>query len=166
METSSMDKADMAILQEIEGGIPLSDHPFREIGEKTGLPETEVIERLRALREQGVIRRFRARINQRKAGLTANALVAWDVDSSEASKIGGMMAGFPGVTHCYRRRPVPGRWEYELYTVHHSRRREDLCCEVEDVAAAAGIDSYLVLFSGEEFKRSPTGSIHAGREEE
>jgi DNA-binding Lrp family transcriptional regulator len=166
METSSMDEADMAILQEIEGGIPLSDHPFREIGEKTGLPETEVIERLRALREQGVIRRFRARINQRKAGLTANALVAWSVDSVEASKIGGMMAGFPGVTHCYRRRPVPGRWEYELYTVHHSRRREDLCSEVEEVAAAAGIDSYLVLFSGEEFKRSPTGSIHAGREEE
>jgi DNA-binding Lrp family transcriptional regulator len=165
METNGMDETDTAILQEIEGGIPLSDHPFREIGEKTGLPETEVIERLRSLREQGVIRRFRARINQRKAGLTANALVAWDVDSGDASKIGGMMAGFPGVTHCYRRKPVPGRWDYELYTVHHSRRREDLCREVAEVALAAGIETYLVLFSGEEFKRSPTGSIHAVREE-
>jgi len=161
-----MDEADMAILQEIEDGIPLSDHPFREVGEKTGLPETEVIERLRALLEQGVIRRFRARINQRKAGLTANALVAWGVDSAKAPITGEMMAGFPGVTHCYRRRPVPGRWDYELYTVHHSRRREDLCSEVADVAAAAGIDSYLVLFSGEEFKRSPTGSIRTVKEEE
>jgi DNA-binding Lrp family transcriptional regulator len=166
METSGMDETDMAILQEIEGGIPLSDHPFREIGEKTGLPEAEVIERLQALREQGVIRRFRARINQRKAGMTANALVAWGVDSAEAPKIGGMMAGFPGVTHCYRRRPVPGRWEYELYTVHHSRRRVDLCSEVAEVAAVAGIDSYQVLFSGEEFKRSPTGSVWAVKEEE
>jgi DNA-binding Lrp family transcriptional regulator len=165
METSGMDETDRAILQEIEGGIPLSDHPFREIGEKNGLSETEVIERLQALREQGVIRRFRARINQRKAGLTANALVAWDVDSAEAQKIGWEMAGFPEVTHCYRRRPVPGRWDYELYTVHHSHRREDLCRGVAEVALAAGIDSYLVLFSGEEFKRSPTGSIHAGREE-
>ena len=161
-----MDETDMAILQEIEGGIPLSDHPFREIGEKTGLPEREVIERLRALREQGVIRRFRARINQRKAGMTANALVAWSVESEDAPRIGGMMAGFPGVTHCYRRRPVPGRWEYELFTVHHSHTREGLCSEVAEVAAVAGIDSYLVLFSGEEFKRSPTGSIHAVREEE
>ncbi len=160
-----MDETDMAILQEIEGGIPLSDHPFREIGEKTGVPETEVIERLRALRDQGVIRRFRARINQRKAGVTANALVAWDVDSAGAKKIGLELAGFSGVTHCYRRRPVPGRWEYELYTVHHSRRREDLCREVAEVALAAGIDSYLVLFSGEEFKRSPTGRIQAVREE-
>jgi DNA-binding Lrp family transcriptional regulator len=166
METSGMDETDMAILQEIEGGIPLSDHPFREIGEKTGLPETEVIGRLRALREQGIIRRFRARINQRKAGLTANALVAWNADSGDATKIGGMMAGFPGVTHCYRRRPVPGRWDFEIYTVHHSRRREDLCSEVAKMAAAAGIDSYLVLFSGEEFKRSPTGSIRAVKEEE
>ena len=156
-----MDETDRAILQEIEGGIPLSDHPFREIGERTGIPEAEVIGRLEALREQGVIRRFRARIDQRKAGITANALVAWRVDPAEALQLGGKMAEFPGVTHCYRRSTVEGRWDYEIYTVHHSRRREDLCDEVAEIAADTGIEDYLVLFSGEEFKRSPTGSIRA-----
>jgi DNA-binding Lrp family transcriptional regulator len=159
MEMSVMDETDRAILQEIERGIPLSDHPFREIGDKTGLPEAEVIGRLKALREQGVIRRFRARINQRKAGITANALVAWQVDPAEASLIGSKMAKFPGVTHCYRRSPVERRWDYELYTVHHSRRREDLSQEVAEIAAEIGIDTYMILFSGEEYKRSPTGSI-------
>jgi DNA-binding Lrp family transcriptional regulator len=161
MEIKGMNKTDRAILQEIENGIPLSDHPFREIGEKTGIPEEEVIGRLKALREQGVIRRFRARIDQRKAGITANALVAWRVDPAEASFLGTRMAKFPGVTHCYRRSPVEGQWEYELYTVHHSRRREDLSQEVAEIAADIGIDTYLILFSGEEYKRSPTGSIRA-----
>ena len=156
-----MDKTDRAILKEIEGGIPLSDHPFREIGEKTGHSEAEVIRRLERLREQGVIRRFRARIDQRNAGIIANALVAWRVDPGKASLLGGKMAKFPGVTHCYRRSPVEGRWDYELYTVHHSRRREDLCQEVAEIAADIGVDTYLVLFSGEEYKRSPSGSIQA-----
>jgi DNA-binding Lrp family transcriptional regulator len=165
METGGMDKTDRALLQEIEGGIPLSDRPFREIGEKMGLSETEVIGRLQVLRQQGVIRRFRARIDQRKAGITANALVAWRADPAEVAILGEKMAGFPGVTHCYRRRPVQGRWDYELYTVHHSRRREDLCEEVAEMASAAGIETYLVLFSGEEYKRSPTGSVRAVEEE-
>ena len=37
----------------------------------------QVIERIRHLKEAGVIRKFRARIDQRKVGISANALVAW-----------------------------------------------------------------------------------------
>ncbi|MBP1927917.1 DNA-binding Lrp family transcriptional regulator [Methanolinea mesophila] len=161
-----MDNTDRMLLMEIEGGIPLSDHPYREIGRRTGIPESEVIRRLQILRTQGVIRRFRARIDQRKAGITANALVAWDVHQADVSSLGARVAEFPGVTHCYRRRPVPGRWDYELYTVHHSRRREDLCNEVAEIAADTGIDTYLVLFSGAEYKRSPTGSLRNRKEQE
>jgi len=76
------------------------------------------------------------------------------VDPAEALQLGGKMAEFPGVTHCYRRSTVEGRWDYEIYTVHHSRRREDLCDEVAEIAADTGIEDYLVLFSGEELSDS------------
>jgi DNA-binding Lrp family transcriptional regulator len=161
-----MDTTDRILLEHVADGIPLSDHPFREIGEGTGLSETEVIGRLRALREQGVIRRFRARIDQRKTGITANGLVAWKVPPGLVPSIGERMAQFRGVTHCYRRRPVPGRWEYELYTVHHSRQRGDLLKEVKEIAETTGIDTYLVLFSGEEYKRTPTGNLRVAKEQE
>jgi len=106
-----------------------------------------------------VIRRFRARIDQRKAGITANALVAWRMNGHGTNDAGDRLATFPGVTHCYERKPVPGRWEYTHYTVHHGSSREDVAAEVKKIADATGLDDYIMIFSTEEFKRVPAVRI-------
>ncbi|HVP97614.1 siroheme decarboxylase subunit beta [Methanoregula sp.] len=150
-----MDPADMKILAALEDGLPLVPEPFVEIGRKLGLTGDEVLERTQKLLESGVIRRFRARINQRQVGISANALVAWHCNGEPAEKAGAVLASYPSVTHCYERRPVPGRWDYSLYTVHHGRSREAVEDEVRKIAGAAGLSDYLVLFSTEEYKRVP-----------
>ena len=150
-----MDPADLKILAALEEGLPLVPEPFAEIGKRLGLSAEEVLGRTQKLREAGVIRRFRARINQRQVGIAANALVAWGCTKMPAEKAGALLAAFPSVTHCYERRPVPGRWEYSLYTVHHGRSREAVEDEVRKIAGAAGLSDYLILFSTEEFKRVP-----------
>jgi siroheme decarboxylase len=150
-----MDPVDRDLLAVLEQGLPITREPFAVIGHRLGIPEPEVLERLDRLKRQGVIRRFRARIDQRKAGIMANALVAWRVPGDRCDEAGARLALFPGVTHCYERRPVPGRWDYSLYTVHHGSTRGDVEAEVRECAEATGLDEYTVIFSTKELKRVP-----------
>jgi siroheme decarboxylase len=150
-----MDNCDRDILAALEDGLPFVPGPFEEIGKRLGLSGEEVLERVRKLQDTGIIRRFRARINQRQLGITANALVAWDCNGKPPGETGALLASFPFVTHCYERRPVPGRWDYSLYTVHHGYSQEKVEDEVRQLAEQAGLSRYLILFSTEEFKRVP-----------
>jgi siroheme decarboxylase len=150
-----MDPIDLRLLRELEQGLPLVPAPFEEIGTRVGLSGSEVVERIRHLKDAGIIRKFRARIDQRKLGITANALVAWKPAGDEKDDLGKHLAAFPSVTHCYERRPVPGRWEYTHYTVHHGYSREQVQEDVKAIAEKIGCPEYAVLFSTREFKRVP-----------
>ncbi len=150
-----MDQTDRDLLAELERGLPVTREPFAGIGSRLGIPESEVLERLQRLRSEGVIRRFRARIDQRKLGILANALVAWHVPRDRTEDVGARLARCPGVTHCYERRPVPGRWDYTHYTVHHAGSRQDVTAEVKRCAEMSGLDEYTIIFSTEELKRVP-----------
>jgi len=154
-----LDPLDLALLRELEDGLPLVGEPFEEIGKRLNLTGKEVIERIRLLESAGVIRKFRARIDQRRVGITANALVAWNLNGTGNNDTGSMLAVFPCVTHCYQRLPVPGRWEYTLYTVHHGYSRRAVLDEVRTIAERVGIADYTVLFSTREFKRVPNVRI-------
>jgi len=150
-----MDPVDIHLLQELERGLSFVPAPFEEIGKRLCLSEEEVMDRIQRLKNAGIIRKFRARIDQRKVGITANALVAWKPAGSGNADIGKLLAAFPSVTHCYERRPVPGRWEYTHYTVHHGYSTDTVQEEVRAIAEKTGCQNYAVLFSTREFKRVP-----------
>jgi len=150
-----MDPRDIRLVQELEAGLPLVDHPFAEIALRLGMSETEVLDRIAWLKRSGIIRRMRARINQRSVGIVANALVAWKVSGPDADRAGALLAMMPGVTHCYRRSPVPGRWEYLVYTVHHGWSEDEVRDEIRMIAEKAGYPEYIVMFSTREYKRTP-----------
>ena len=158
-----MDQTDICLLRELERGLPFVPAPFDEIGKRLDLDGDQVIERIRHLKEAGIIRKFRARINQRKVGISANALVAWKAARSGGSDTGTLLAAFPSVTHCYERRAVPGRWEYTHYTVHHGYSRDQVLNEVRTIAEEIGCPDYLVLFSTREFKRVPNVRMRENR---
>ena len=150
-----MDPIDVRLLRELEQGLPFVPAPFDEIGKRLGLSGDEVVERIGLLKRAGIIRKFRARIDQRKVGITANALVAWKPAGAIDNNLGKLLAAFPSVTHCYERRLVPGRWEYTHYTVHHGYSRDQVLDDVRAVAEQTGCKDYTVLFSTREFKRVP-----------
>ena len=154
-----MDPPDMHLLSELGKGLPLVEEPYEEIGKRLNLTGNEVRERIRNLQAAGIIRKFRARINQRRVGITANALVAWKRADSPKGEMGSLLASVPCVTHCYERLPVPGRWEYTIYTVHHGYSRNAVLAEIRTLADSMGVHDYVVLFSTEEFKRVPTVRI-------
>jgi len=150
-----LDQTDIHLLRELERGLPSVPNPFEETGKRLNLSGNEVLERIHHLKQAGIIRKFRARIDQRKIGITANALVAWKPTGAGNGDLGKLLAVFPSVTHCYERRPVPGRWEYTHYTVHHGYSRDLVLDEVKSIANQIGCPDYLVLFSTREFKRVP-----------
>ena len=150
-----MDADDLLFMEKLDTGIPLVPNPYAEIGDKMGISEDEVISRITALRKEGVIRRIKARINQRSIGIVANALVTWRIREEDADRAGLSLSKQQGVTHCYRRKPVPGRWEYTIYTVHHGRTRSQVEDEVARISEMTGYPEYLILFSTEEYKRIP-----------
>jgi len=158
-----MDQTDRRLIIELERGIPLIDEPFAEIGLRLGITEDEVILRIRRLREEGIIRKIRARINQRQIGIMANALVAWKPPEGWSGH--EALASQPGVSHCYLREPVPGRWEYTIYTVHHKRSRNEVYEEVRSIADEIEVTDYIVLFSTEELKRLPAVRIDDSTED-
>jgi DNA-binding Lrp family transcriptional regulator len=148
-----------ALLVELQRGIPLVPEPFREVAERLGISEEEVIAGLGDLRQAGVLRRFGARIDQRRLGLMVNAMVAWRVPETRIETVGWLMAAHPEVTHCYERETVPGRWDYPLFTVLHQPDRASLDCQLAILAAEAGIADRVVLVSGREFKRVPAARV-------
>lgn len=150
-----MDSFDQILLRELEKGIPLQSHPYSIIGERIGMTGEEVIQRIENLKLAGVIRRIRARINQRSVGIIANALVGWKIPEEETDNAGKALAALPGVTHCYQRSIVPGRWEYSLYTVHHGWSHEQVIQEIRMIAEKTGYHDFIILFSTDEYKRTP-----------
>lgn len=149
-----MDAIDRAIIMQVQDGIPLVDHPFMDAAEKIGIPEEDLIARIGRLRNEGVIRRFGARLNNRRCGFTANAMAAWKVPEDRVDEVGRFFAGNPVVTHCYERKIMPGIWDYNVFTMVHCQSETEVNTLVEHLAEAAGVPDYQVLVSGEEFKRT------------
>jgi DNA-binding Lrp family transcriptional regulator len=149
-----MDAIDRAIVMQVQDGIPLVDNPFAEVAGEIGIPEQDLIARIERLRNEGIIRRFGARINNRRCGFMANAMVAWKVPEERVEEVGRLFAGNPVVTHCYERKIIPGRWEHNVFTMVHCQSESEVEYLVEKLAEMAGIWDFQVLVSGEEFKRT------------
>ncbi len=148
-----------AVLQQLQDGVPIVDEPFGEIARQLGVSEEEVFACLESLEAEGVVRRFGARIDQRRCGITVNAMVAWRVPPDSVEPVGRAMAAHPEVTHCYERSTVPGRWEHNLFTVLHQPDERSLWRHLSALSAESGIDDFVVLVSGREFKRVPAARI-------
>jgi len=149
-----LDEIDRKLLAEMEKGLALTTEPFNEVACELGITPKEVIARLILLKEKGVIRRFGASIKPNNIGFSANALVAWKVPQERVKEIGDYMSKLQEVSHCYERKPVSGRWEYNLYTVMHSREREDVERMVDQSSKQLGISEYEILFSTRDLKRA------------
>ena len=149
-----LDEIDCKLLTEMEKGLILTAEPFNEIACELGITPKEVLAHLILLKEKGVIRRFGASIKPNNIGFSANALVAWKVPQERIKEIGDYMSKLQEVSHCYERKPVSGRWEYNLYSVMHATERGAIECMVNQTSEKIGISEYQILFSTRNLKRS------------
>jgi siroheme decarboxylase len=146
---------DYRLIAAIQGGLPLSPHPYAEVGETAGMGEGEVIERIAAMQEAGIIKRLGIVVRHHELGYTANAMVVWDVPDQRLDDIGERLGAQACVTLCYHRPRRPPAWPYNLFCMIHGRERERVLQSIRRIVEAEGLHDipYKVLFSGRRFKQ-------------
>ena len=97
-----MDITDRKILNIIQSDFPLVEEPYEEIGQRLGINEEEVIERLRLLRKGNVVRQISAIFDTRRLGYKTT-LVAMAHELSKLHKGALEINKHPGVSHNYAR---------------------------------------------------------------
>lgn len=149
------DPADLELVRAVQGGFPLVPRPYAAIGERIGMSEAEVLQRLRRLVESGDIRRLGVVVRHRELGYRANAMVVWDVPDDQVSELGQLLGRQPFVNLCYRRPRRPGRWQYNLFCMIHGRSREGVLNNLQELVERLGLQDIPrdVLFSNRRFKQ-------------
>lgn len=151
----ALSMAQRAILAALQDGLPLTAHPYAEIGARCGMGEEKVIVELERLTREGVIARLGVIVRHRALGYRANAMVVWDVPNREVRAIGSEVARCDVVTLCYRRLRHLPHWPYNLYCMIHGTDREEVTAHIGELTARAGLERYprAVLFSRRCFKQ-------------
>jgi len=148
-----LDTLDKEIIGIMQDDFPLVAEPYREIADKLGISEEELLMRLDHYRQSGKIRKIGAVLRHREVGYAANALCAWIVPEDRIQEIGEMFAKVAVVTHCYARVTQPG-WPYNFYTMLHGNTREQCNDLANQLAEQSGLTEYIMLFSTKEWKKN------------
>jgi DNA-binding Lrp family transcriptional regulator len=123
-----LDEIDRAIINQFQGGFPLSHSPFAEVGAKFGLNEAQVIERIKAMRDEASITRFGPLFNADAMG-GAFCLCAMAVPSERFDETVALVNAHREVAHNYQRAHALNMW-FVLATEKPERIAE-LCTEIE-----------------------------------
>ncbi len=134
-----MDAIDSRLVTEIQSGFPVTRRPYAAIGEKLGISEDEVIERLKAIKESGEIRRMGASFDSRKLGY-ASTLCAAHVPPEKLEETVAVINSYINVTHNYERNHHYNVW-FTVIAPSRERIREIL----EEIEERAGIDPIIDL---------------------
>ncbi|WP_294105420.1 AsnC family transcriptional regulator [Thiolapillus sp.] len=146
---------DRRLVALIQGCLPLSSRPYAELGKQLDMPEETVIQRIRAMQEDGVIKRMGIVVRHHELGYTANAMVVWDVPDDQTRRVGEALGRHACVTLCYQRPRRLPEWPYNLFCMIHGKDRERVLNYLDSLVESEALQDipHEVLFSGERFKQ-------------
>jgi DNA-binding Lrp family transcriptional regulator len=97
-----IDNINRTLLNNIQMGFPIDPRPFRIIAQKLGLTEDEVIQRIRKMKENLLIRRIGGNFSPDKLGYYST-LCAARVSEEKIELFTQTVNSYAGVTHNYQR---------------------------------------------------------------
>jgi siroheme decarboxylase len=145
-----MDKIDKKMLNILQTRFPIVPEPFDAVGAELGITGDEVIERVRRLKEKGVIRRIGAVFESRALGYTST-LCAARVPEEQIRAFADVVNSYPGVTHNYRRSN-----EYNVWFTFIASDREALEQALDEIRMKTGVTDILSLKAVRTFKINAT----------
>ncbi|MBP2664566.1 MAG: AsnC-like ligand binding domain protein [Firmicutes bacterium] len=148
-----LDNLDKRIIAVMQGEFPLVAEPYKELAQRIGITEHQLLEKLTEYRKAGKLRKMGVVLRHREVGYAANALCAWLVPEARLTEIGELMSTYTVVTHCYSRIPQP-EWPYNFYTMLHAHTRAECQALADELAQVTGLDNYQLLFSTREWKKT------------
>lgn len=141
-----MDETDRKILNIIQKDFPLEEEPFKTVGERIGISEDEVLERVKRLKEEGIIRRIGAVFELGNLGY-ASTLCAARVPEKKLETFVEIVNSYPGVTHNYKR-----SHEYNVWFTFIAPTMEEIEQSLEAIKSETGITDILNMPAKRKFK--------------
>jgi DNA-binding Lrp family transcriptional regulator len=151
-EAQPYDEWDKAVIRATQGDMPIVAEPYAPAAAELGVPVTRLLEHLEGMTERRLLRRVAAILFHRRAGFSANGMGVWKVPDDRILEIGGRMAAFRGISHCYQR-PTYADWPYSVFTMAHGRSKEECDAILDAIALDTGIEERSTLYSSTEFKK-------------
>ena len=138
---------------ELQEDIVAEAQPFAAMAARLGTSEDAVVKAAHDLIDEGLMRRYAAVLNHRRAGFGANGMSVWRVpDEMDVDELGYKLAGYAAVSHCYRRPTYPD-WPYALFGMIHGTSKTRVEEAVEDIRRRTGLDDHQILYSTKEYKK-------------
>ncbi len=144
---------DKEFIREMQKDLEITERPFEAPAQRLNMTQDRLFSELLRYQEIGVMRRFAAILRHRDAGFAANGMIVWKVPEPRIEEVGQMLGAFPQVSHCYQR-PTYEDWPYNVFSMIHTRTRQEADEVVRQIQSQINVDEYRVLFSLREFKKT------------
>jgi len=141
-----MDDIDKTILNRIQSEFPIASRPFQIIAAELGLNEEQVLQRIKALKKSGIIRRIGANFVPGKVGFVST-LCAASVPEDKLDHFSQVVNRFPGVTHNYQRDN-----RFNVWFTFIARSMEEIEGNLDRISKETGVDTILNLPATKVFK--------------
>jgi DNA-binding Lrp family transcriptional regulator len=148
-----LDERQKKMVQVLQGSLPPTQEPFDLPARRIGVEPDALLDQARQWLAQGVIRRFGAVAAHRKLGFAANGMAVFAVGPQRLDEVGRRLAREQAISHVYTR-PTLADWPYNLLAMTHGRSEQEVRQLVLRLAAESRIESYDVLFSTIEYKKT------------
>ncbi len=141
-----MDDVDRAIVNEIQSDFPITPRPYHELGKRFQLSEAEVLERLKRLKAEGVIRRIGGNFNSKSLNFTST-LCAAKVPEEKLDRFVQVVNSYPGVTHNYLR-----NHKYNVWFTFIAQNVHLIENALKEISGATGVTEIINLPAVKQFK--------------
>jgi DNA-binding Lrp family transcriptional regulator len=142
----AMDETDRTIINEIQSDFPIHPSPYHELGKRLNLSGEEVLERVKALKREGIIRRVGGNFHSNKLNYTST-LCAARVPEEKIDHFVSMVNRYPGVTHNYLR-----NYDYNVWFTFIAQDMPHIEQALEEIREATGVHEICNLPAVKMFK--------------
>lgn len=141
-----MDSLDRKILNIVQREFPLNARPFKVLGARVGMDEDDVLERIRRLKNNGIVRRIGAVFDTGNLGFTST-LCAAKVPAGRMEQFVGVVNSYRGVTHNYLR-----EHEYNVWFTFIATTGGEIEKSLLDISRETGITGIINMPVKRRFK--------------
>ncbi|HYD93894.1 MAG TPA: AsnC family transcriptional regulator [Noviherbaspirillum sp.] len=104
-----MDDIDRAIINNLQGGLPVCERPYQEAARRLGIDEDEMLARLQRMLENGTLTRIGPLFQIERMG-GAFTLAALSAPREDYERIAAIVNAMPEVAHNYERTHALNMW--------------------------------------------------------
>lgn len=141
-----MDDVDRAIINAIQSDFPITPRPYKELGKLFAVSESEVLERIKRLKDGGIIRRIGGNFNSKSLNF-ASTLCAAKVPKEKMERFVDVVNDYPGVTHNYQR-----NHDYNVWFTFIAPDMRDIDDALREISRATGVTEIINLPAVKQFK--------------